>query len=454
MAIRCGYTQWRECGLLITMAHLFFNVISPVSEATLPSPLRPLRIALLGYRSHPYGGGQGIYIKYLSKALVNAGHQVDVISGPPYPHLDPRVKLIKVPSLNLFESPVHHALALRPRHLRSWADFIEWWSMFTGGFSEAYSFGRRVKKLLRNQRGRYDIIHDNQSLCYGLLDLQKQGFPVVATFHHPITHDLRIALKAEPRWYMRLLIRRWHSFLSMQKKVVKQLEHVVTVSEHSRRDIARDFPIQESDIDLVHCGIDTEEFRPLPEIKKIPFRLMCTASADQPLKGLKYLLKAVAQLRTRYPQLHLLVVGKPKAGGYTENLIQRLAIGDIVQFVSGISTEQLVRHYNEAEIVVCPSLYEGFGLPAGEAMSCATAVISSDGGALPEVVGDAGLVVKAGSEQAIADAIAQLLDNPEQRAQLAQAGRARIENTFCWNLAARQFTHYYYRMLKQEQAVA
>ncbi len=408
---------------------------------------RPLRIALLGYRSHPYGGGQGIYIKYLSKALVNAGHQVDVISGPPYPHLDPRVRLIKVPSLNLFESPVHHAVALRPRHLRSWADFFEWWSMLTGGFAEAYSFGRRVSKLLKNRRDHYDIIHDNQSLCYGLLDLQKKGFPVVATFHHPITHDLRIALNAEPRWYMRLLILRWHSFLRMQKKVVQKLDHIVTVSERSQIDIARDFKVSQQDIDLIYNGIDTDEFRPLPDVQKIPYRIMCTASADQPLKGLKYLLKAVAALREPYPQLTLLVVGKPKPGGYTEGLIQRLGIGDIVQFVSGISTEQLVRHYNEAEIVVCPSLYEGFGLPAGEAMSCGTAVISSSGGALPEVVGDAGVVVKAGSEEALRAAIAKLFENPQQREQLAAAGRQRIVDTFCWNLAAQQFTHYYYRML-------
>lgn len=413
---------------------------------------RPLRIALLGYRSHPYGGGQGIYIKYLSKALVNAGHQVDVISGPPYPHLDPRVKLIKVPSLNLFESPVHHALALRPHHLRSWADFVEWWSMFTGGFAEAYSFGRRINRLLKDRRDQYDIIHDNQSLCYGLLDLQKKGFPVVATFHHPITHDLRIALKAEPRWYMRLLILRWHSFLRMQKKVVKQLDHIVTVSERSQVDIAKDFDILQSDIDLIYNGIDTEEFAPLPDVKKIPYRIMCTASADQPLKGLKYLLKAVAALRERYPQMTLLVVGKLNEGGYAEGLIKRLGIGDIIQFVSGISTEQLVRHYNEAEMVVCPSLYEGFGLPAGEAMSCGTAVISSNGGALPEVVGDAGVVVKAGSEQAIADAIADLFENPAKREQLARAGRQRILDTFCWNLAAQQFSTYYYKMLEKEAA--
>ncbi|HQQ74554.1 MAG TPA: glycosyltransferase family 4 protein, partial [Pseudomonadales bacterium] len=297
----------------------------------------------------------------------------------------------------------------------------------------------------------YDIVHDNQSLCYGLLDLQKKGFPVVATFHHPITHDLRIALKAEPRWYMRLLILRWHSFLKMQKKVVKKLDHIVTVSESSQIDIAKDFDIPQADIDLIYNGIDTEEFAPLADIQKIPYRIMCTASADQPLKGLKYLLKAVATLRQHYPQLSLLIVGKAKEGGYTENLIAKTGIGDIVQFVSGISTEQLVRYYNEAEIVVCPSLYEGFGLPAGEAMSCGTAVISSNGGALPEVVGDAGVIVKAGSEQAIAEAIADLFENPAKRQQLATAGRQRILDTFCWNLAAHQFENYYYRMLEKKQ---
>jgi glycosyltransferase involved in cell wall biosynthesis len=414
--------------------------------------LRPLRIALLGYRSHPYGGGQGIYIKYLSKALVNAGHSVDVISGPPYPHLDPRVTLIKVPSLNLFEGPGHHALALRPNHLRSWADFFEWWSMLTGGFGEPYSFGRRVRRFLADKRHRYDIIHDNQSLCFALVDLQKKGWPVLSTFHHPITHDLRIALKAEPRWYMRVLIQRWHNFLNMQKKVVKQLDHVVTVSERSRIDIARDFRVQEEAIDLIYNGIDTEEFTPLDDVAKIPFRVMCTASADQPLKGLRYLLKAIAAIRVDYPQLSLLVVGKVNAGGYTEKLLAKLGINDIVQFVSGITTEQLVRHYNEAEMVVCPSLYEGFGLPAGEAMACGTAVISSTGGALPEVVGDAGMIVPAGDVDALANAIRDLLDHPDKRSQLGFAGRKRILDTFCWNLAAQQFTAYYHKMLAKDSS--
>lgn len=414
---------------------------------SLSSP--PLRICLLGYRSHPYGGGQGIYIKYLSKALVNAGHSVDVISGQPYPQLDPRVKLIKMPGLNLFAHPSHHFFALRLRHLLSWADFFEWWSMLTGGFSEPYCFGRRVAHYLQDKREQYDIIHDNQSLSYGLLQLQNRGWPVVATFHHPITHDLRISLQAEPDWRLRLLKRRWHWFLNMQKNVVRKLKHVVTVSECSRQDIAKDFSVDINHIDLIYNGIDTDEFLPMPGVLREKSLIMCTASADQPLKGMKYLIEALYILKEEYPDLHLLVVGKPQENGYTLKLIKRLHLQERVRFVSSISTEALVRYYSEATLVVCPSLYEGFGLPAGEAMACEAPVVSSNGGALPEVVGDAGVIVPAADRKALAIAIKDLLDHPEKRVLLGKAGRQRILDSFCWNKAAQQFTHYYCRMLEQ-----
>ena len=272
---------------------------------------QPLRIALLGYRSQPYGGGQGVYLSYLSKALVEAGHSVDVISGPPYPHLDPRVRLIQLPSLDLFENGL---LSLRPRHLASLTNIIEWSSKLTGGFAEPYTFGRRAVKYLREHGHEYDLIHDNQSLSYGMLQMQDMGLPLVTTVHHPITSDLRIALKAARNWWERLLIRRWHSFLGMQKKVVKQLHNMVTVSDCSRQDIARDFGLQPAGISLVHNGIDTEVFRPLPGVQRNPLRLMATCSADAPLKGLRYLLRAYARLLQDYPELELLLVSKPRPG--------------------------------------------------------------------------------------------------------------------------------------------
>jgi glycosyltransferase involved in cell wall biosynthesis len=411
-----------------------------------PVPSKPLSICLLGYRSHPFCGGQGVYIKYLSKALVDAGHRVDVISGAPYPHLDPRVRLIKMPSLNLYEVK-NRFTALRLKDLKSFTNLFEWFSTISGGFPEPYTFGRRVAKYLAKHGKDYDLVHDNQSLCFGLLDLQKMGLPTIATIHHPITRDLQLALDAESDWKLRLLIRRWHSFLGMQKKVAKKLKHVVTVSEVSRVDISDAFGVNKQDINLIYNGIDTKEFSPLPGVARKPFRIMTTASADQPLKGLKYLLEAISVLKPRYPELNLLVLGKLKAEGTTEKLIKNLGLGSSITFVSGIETHEIVEYYAEASIAVVPSLYEGFGLPAGEAMACGVPVISTNGGALPEVVGDAGIQVPTGDSEALVNAITELLESPTKRQHFAQLGRQRILNKFCWNVAAKQMTRYYHQVL-------
>ncbi|HUH36924.1 MAG TPA: glycosyltransferase family 4 protein [Spongiibacteraceae bacterium] len=414
------------------------------SPAPLDVPARRLHICLLGYRSHPYGGGQGIYLRYLSKALVEAGHAVDVISGEPYPHLDDGVRLIKMPGLNLYE---HGLGSLRPRHLRSLTNIMEWTSKLTGGFGEPYCFGRRVYRYLRRHGRHYDIIHDNQSLAWGTLALQDAGFPLVTTIHHPITSDLAIALAAAANWRHRLLIRRWHSFLGMQRKVAQRLHHVVTVSERSRQDIAAAFGLQPAGIDRVPCGIDTEVFRPLPGVARIPGRIMATASADAPLKGVLYLVEALALLVERHPDIELLLVGKPRPGGDTERRIQALGLTGRVRCVSGISTDELVRYYAEASVAVVPSIYEGFGLPAGEAMACGVPLVATDGGALPEVVGDAGIQVPVRDSRALADAIDALLRDPARRDALGAAGRARIDELFCWRRTAQQMLHYYQQVI-------
>ena len=409
-------------------------------------PTPKLKICLLGYRSNPYSGGQGIYIRYLSKALVKQGHQVDVISGEPYPILDPGVNLIKLPGLNLFEAD-NHVTALRPRHLLSYTDFFEWFSMLTGGFPEPYTFGRRLVKHFRRHKPDYDIVHDNQSLCFGLLKLQHTGTPLTATIHHPITSDLAIALGNTDDWKLRLLIRRWHSFLGMQKKVVRRLKHIVTVSEQSKADIASAFDINAATIKVVHNGIDTEIFRPQPETPRTPFRIMATASADQPLKGLSYLIEAIALLTPDYPQIHLVVLGKINADGESQQLINRLGIQAQIRFVSGVSTDELVTLYAETSLVVVPSIYEGFGLPAGEAMACGVAVISTKGGALPEVVGDGGILVPVRDPEAIASAVADLLDHPEKAKALGLKARSRILDKFSWQVAAASMTQTYQHII-------
>lgn len=421
------------------------EALDSVQAPTDIDPVRPLRIAILGYRSHPYGGGQGVYIRYLSKALVEAGHSVDVISGPPYPHLDPRVRLIEIPSLDLFANGLP---SLRLHHLGSLSNIIEWVSKLTGGFAEPYTFGRRVVKYLRQHGHEYDLIHDNQSLSYGMLQIQEMGLPLVTTLHHPITSDLRIALRAAPHWWEKLLIARWHSFLFMQKRVVKRLHNIVTVSECSRQDIAQDFGIQPAGITLIYNGIDTEVFQPLADVERRPLRLMATASADAPLKGLRYLLRSYARLLRKYPDLELLVVGQPRPGGDTERLLHKLQLQDKVQFVSGITTQQMVHYFAEATIAVVPSVYEGFGLPAGEAMACGVPVVSTNGGALPEVVGDAGLQVPVRDVAALTEAIDKLLGDKELRQELGQRGRQRIEEKFCWKVNARQMSKYYAQVLQ------
>ena len=429
------------------------NKISPnpisEKEMTRTSTPRGLKICLLGYRSNPFSGGQGIYIRYLSRALKDAGHTVDVISGQPYPLLDDGIGLIKLPSLNLFEEE-SHIKALKWKHLGSFTDFFEWFSMATGGFPEPYTFGRRLEKYFKKHKPDYDIVHDNQSLCYGTLALQRSDVTLVTTIHHPITSDLSIALANEPNWQMRLLIKRWHSFLRMQKNVVSRLKHIVTVSEVSRRDIADAFKIPAANLKVVHNGIDTETFKPNPEITRVPYRIMATASADQPLKGLQYLLRAIAELVFTYPEIHLEVLGKLKPDGDTEKLVTQLNLQKHLTFTSGVATQEVVNMYARASLVVVPSVYEGFGLPAGEAMSCGVPVISTNGGALPEVVGDCGIIVPVRDPEAIAQAIKELINNPDKRSALSKRGRKRILEHFSWRVAAQEMADLYYEVLEKK----
>jgi glycosyltransferase involved in cell wall biosynthesis len=405
----------------------------PAAVASLEAPLR---VALLGYRSNPYSGGQGIYLKYLSRALAEAGHQVDVISGEPYPELAASVRLVKLPGLNLYAAD-NHATALRPRHLRSATDTFEWWSMLTGGFPEPYTFGRRLERHFAAGHGSsYQLVHDNQCLSWGTLALQERGVPLVTTIHHPVTWDRDIALAHAGDWRERLLIRRWHSFLRMQSKVVRRLRHIVTVSERSKRDICDAFRIPPERVHVIYNGIDTEIFRPEPEVARDPWQLITTASADQPLKGTQYLIPAFATLCQQFPRLRLVFVGKPKPGGTTEKLIARLGVGDRIRFLHGVSAEEFRRLYARSGLAVVPSEYEGFGFPAGEAMACGIPVVSTDGGALPEVVGDAGRIVPARNPTALAQAIGELLTDADARASLGHRGRQRMLERFCWSRSA------------------
>ncbi len=405
---------------------------------------RPLRICLLSYRSHPHCGGQGGYVRNLSLALTGLGHRVDVVSGPPYPELDPGIDLIKLPSLDLY-NPDDLFRMPRMAELADPINFIEWFGISSMGFSEPFTFGLRAHRYLKKHLRRYDVVHDNQSLSYGLWSI-KNKIPTVATIHHPITVDRHIAVKSAAPLWRKLKELRWYSFLDMQKRVARTLPHIITVSSCARNDICREFNIAENRFSIVPNGINTDLFYPIPEITRQPNRIIVTTSADTPLKGLMYLLTAVAEI-SRKRDIRLIVVGAPKKNGQVEKFIRSLGIGRRITFTGRISSEEFVRQYAMASVAVVPSVYEGFGLPAGEAMACGVPVISTTGGALPEVVGDAGLLVPPSDANALMQAILKVLEHPDLAERLSRAGLERVRQHLTWEAAARTTVDIYRKVM-------
>ena len=398
------------------------------------SATRPLRICLLSYRSNPHCGGQGVYIKNLSRALAARGHRVEVLTGPPGLEIDHGIRVHRLASLDLY-NPEDLFRLPSIGELRHPLNLLEWLGVSTMGFPEPFLFGIRAYLYLRRHAHRFDVVHDNQSLSYGVWAIGKM-LPAVATIHHPITVDRRIAVRSVGPLWKKLKQLRWYSFLHMQKCVSRTLLKIITVSRCARDDISREFAVPPQRFRIVPNGIDTRCFHPLTQVKREKNRIMATNSADMPLKGLSFLLHAVATLSRSRP-VQLVVVGQPKPNGDVESLIRQLDIGRQVTFTGRIGTAELVKQYAKASAAVVPSVYEGFGLPAGEAMACGVPVISTTGGALPEVVGDAGLLVPPGDPESLCRAIAAILDHPDWAAGLGVAGYLRVRRLFTWERAAR-----------------
>ncbi|MGP4020745.1 glycosyltransferase family 4 protein [Saccharopolyspora sp. 5N708] len=394
-----------------------------------------MRIALLSYRSKPHCGGQGVYVRHLSKGLAELGHHVEVFSGKPYPELAPGVDLTAVDSLDLYDE----ADPFRTpnwRELRDTVDLLEVATMWSAGFPEPLTFSLRAAKLLRARSHEFDVVHDNQCLGYGLLSLQRAGIPLVATVHHPITHDRRVELAGATGW-QRLGVRRWYGFTRMQGRVARRIPQLLTVSESSAADIGRDFGVAPGQLRVVPLGVDAEVFKP-PTAPRVPGRIVAMASADTPMKGIGTLLEAVAKLRTERT-VELVLVARPTPGGPTEQRIEELAIGDVVRTVSGLSDAALAELLGSAEVACVPSLYEGFSLPTVEAMACATPLVASRAGAIPEVAGPDGEcadLVPPGDAEALAKALAALLDSDDRRQRLGAAGRARVLAKYSWKSVA------------------
>jgi len=396
-----------------------------------------LRVALLSYRSKPHCGGQGVYLRHLSRELVRLGHEVEVFSGQPYPELDEGVRLTEVPSLDLYREPDPFRTP-RPSEIRDLVDVQELATMWTAGFPEPRTFSKRALRLLRERADEFDVVHDNQTLGSALVDVERvTGLPLVTTIHHPISIDRRIDLATADGLRRRLTLRRWYGFVRMQARVARRMRTVLVPSESSRRDVVREFGVDPDRCRVVLLGVD-DVFVP-PTVPRVPGRILAMASADAPMKGIATLLEAFAKLRTERTDLELLLVTKPNRGGQTERLLDELGIRDHVRFVHGIGEEELVALMGSAEVACVPSLYEGFSLPTAELMATATPLVVSRAGAIPEVVGPDGLcadLVEPGDAEGLRSAIAALLDDPDRRERYGAAGRRRVEELFSWRAVA------------------
>lgn len=445
------------------------------AQATGSEPLRaapptaddaPLRIALLTYKGNPFCGGQGVYVRHLSRELARLGHRVEVLGAQPYPVLDGdfgtafpsggSVHLTKLASLDLYRQPDPFRTP-KAHEFRDWIDALEVGTMWTGGFPEPLTFSLRARRHLAARPGAFDVVHDNQTLGYGLLGLPRAGFPLVTTVHHPITVDRKLELDAAADWRRRASVRRWYAFTRMQKRVAKRLPSVLTVSGSSRREIVDHLGVPPSRVHVVPIGADTTLFAPDPAVPEVPGRIVTTSSADVPLKGLSYLVEALAKLRTEQPAAHLVVVGKRPADGPVAAAIERYGLADAVEFVKGITDAELVDLVRGAQVACVPSLYEGFSLPAAEAMATGTPLVATTGGAIPEVAGPDGetcLAVPPADAGALAQAIGRLLGDGELRARLGAAGRERVLRRFTWEQAARGTVEHYREAIRAQTAAA
>jgi glycosyltransferase involved in cell wall biosynthesis len=397
-----------------------------------------------------YCGGQGIYVYYLAKALNNLGHEVHVMSGPPYVSVPDGVKLHKIDGLNLYETDRLSSLG-HPLNMFKPLNFYEVVATHLGMFPEICTFSMRAYMRLREliSQEKFDVIHDNQTLGYGMLLAKGLGVPVVATIHHPIFIDMKADLAQAKHFFSKLRRTMFYSFLIMQHFVAKRMDRVITVSQVSAEDTKRVFRLPDERVRVVPNGTDTSVFRNSNHVPKEPNSIVMVGNTEDRKKGVVFIIKALQLLKDEI-NVKLSIVDRN--GSYTKyapRLVHEHGLEDRVVFTGRLSTADLVKRYSISEIAVTASVYEGFGLPCAEAMSCGTPVIATKAGALPEIVGDngAGILVPPEDPPALAGAIRRLLVDEELRKEMGLAARKRIEEAFSWDVAAKKTLEVYEEVL-------
>ena len=410
-----------------------------------------LKICLLSYRGNPYCGGQGIYLQYLAEELGKLGHEVHVLVGPPYPISMNGAKVHKVENNVYFGSPSSEIMArTQVRDLLNPLHFYEYASSRFGVFPEIQAFSFRAYFRLREilKKERFDIIHDNQCLGYGFLLMKHFGIPFVSTIHHPLSIDRTIWF--EQTSSIKVKFKRMLYYpLNMQRRVANRLDGIITVSEDAAIEIQRAFSVPKKMIKVVYNGLNASIFRPIPEVEKVPNRLIFVGNVADPKKGIEHLLRAMPLMD---PKITLVIVdGGTPPRIKSKDLIERFQLHDRVHITGRVTQEELVSWYSSAEVAVVPSLYEGFGFPAAEAMACELPVVATTAGALPEVVGknnETGVLVPSRKAEALAEAIESLLADPARRRKIGRKARERVLDVFTWKNSAERLEEVYREVIR------
>jgi glycosyltransferase involved in cell wall biosynthesis len=417
---------------------------------------RPLRVCFLAYRGNMRSGGQGVYLWFLARELARLGHAVDVLVGPPWPDPMPFAgRVTRIANQQFWGKWFLRragAMLPRPQALRIFAPltFYELAASRLGFLPEPFAFSARAFRELaaRLRAGaRYDLLHDVQGLGYGILALRALGLPVVTTVHHPLSVDRRASF-ARDRGLREAIGTMTFYPVGMQAFVARRMDRVFTSSRASARQLQRDFGVRPERLCMLANGVDTELFRPDPAASRRPGEILCVGRAGDPNKGVATLIEALALLP---PAVRLTLVDDASAGSPARRRARELGCADRLEIPGRVSSQELVRLYRRAELVAVPSRYEGFGLPAAEALACGTPVVATSAGALPEVVGDAGVLVPPEDPQALAKGIAALLEQPAARAELGARGRRRIESRYAWPRIAAATARAYAEVLAERR---
>jgi len=404
-----------------------------------------LRIAFSIYRGNPLCGGQGVYTHYLTKELQRLGHSVTVFAGQPYPVLAEGINLIKLPSLDMYRDADPFRWP-KLREIDGITDLTEIAIRLFGGFPEPRTFSMRLKKEMSYLLNDFDILHDNQSLGNGIRSIANGQLPVVASIHHPVSIDRYIDIDRAKTIKDKMSKYRWYGFSGMQERVAKNLLKIITVSAQSKADIISYMDIPAEKVEVISAGVDTTVFYPDRGVKKKEFQIMAVVSSDVQLKGMAVLVESMNIIIKENPAITLVVVGKLNPNGSAYKLLQDSPAKAHIKFVYNITEDDLANLYRESTLAVIPSLYEGFSLPAVQALASAIPVVATTGGALPEVLGadgDCALLVEPGNADDLARAVMTLMEQRDLREKLTEAGLKRVYEKFTWAQAAKKVTEQY-----------